>query len=202
MEKEGIVMEERLDTLNSKVLRRWTNGSLVIIGLFAVLFCGFAVLVLRSGDDPQNKIFASILVGIPLISFLIIFLIVFFRFSCFVELNYMKLFRSLDIKYKWPVHKMHKHKIKEILEAGSTLVKVIKHDSGKNIEVSYHIIIEILEVCFKLVKVIKPNLGKNLEALLRKAKEMLAPVSKINSGENGSSQENEKSNDSGGNNES
>ena len=36
------------DVLNAKVLKVWTKGSLVVVGLFVVLYCGVAAFALRS----------------------------------------------------------------------------------------------------------------------------------------------------------
>jgi len=63
---------ETPDILNSKAVKAFIKGSLVLIGLFAVLYCGIVVLVLRFADKLNCMIFALIiiLVSLPIIVFL------------------------------------------------------------------------------------------------------------------------------------
>jgi hypothetical protein len=55
-EKEGLLFMEMPDILKSKSVKGFIKGSLVLIGLFAVLYCGVAVFLLNSGDKIEiNK---------------------------------------------------------------------------------------------------------------------------------------------------
>jgi len=108
---------------NPKSVKGFIKGSLVLIGLFAVLYCGVAVFVLNSGDKLDSnknietnknieagknikidkkeiskkidyKAFALIL--ILTILPLMIFFFIFFKFSSLVKSYYKKLYGSTD----------------------------------------------------------------------------------------------------------
>ena len=98
-------MEEKSDTLNLKILKKFTNGSLVLIGLLAVLYYGVVALVLPFSDklkcyDVWKFVFV---LAIPLLVFLIIFL----RFACLVELHSKNLFAPSENKHEEPLISMN-----------------------------------------------------------------------------------------------
>ena len=111
------------DVPNSKVLKRFVKGSLVIIGLFAVLFCGIAALVLYSTEKFTDNTFILILV------FASLPITVFFGFLFFAKSYFKKLFGSLGIKYEEIHHKVHK--IKKMLRECPLAAKTIKPDLEK-----------------------------------------------------------------------
>ena len=134
------------DVSNSKVLKGFTKGSLVIIGLFVVLYCGIAALVLNSGTDFRDKISTLILI-LVLASLPII---LFFGFLYFVKSYYKKLFGSLGIKYEEIHHKVHK--LKKMLRACPIAVKAIKPDSEKCCEELQNQLKGIKEILERLLK--------------------------------------------------
>ena len=147
--KEGLVMETP-EVLNSKVLKAFTRGSFVIIGLFVVLYCVVVfALVIHFGANFDGKAINSILVlAIPLIIFLIIFLVVFFGFLCLVKSYYDKSCRSSCIICEGTFLKMHK--FEAMLDACLILVKTIKSDSGKDECTLQKLIEKILEQSSKI----------------------------------------------------
>jgi len=117
---------------NLKSLKLLIKGSLVIIGLFIVLYCSVAVILLHFGENLESKknieissnngndkgnenneigkkividknimsknfeykifILILVLIGLPIL----VFIIVFFRFSCLLKFYCIKLSDSLD----------------------------------------------------------------------------------------------------------
>ena len=126
------------DIFNSKSLKGFAKSLLFIIGLFAVLSYGVAALVLHFGKNLDDTSFKLILIlaGIPLISLLITFLIIIYRFNCFMELHYKKLDKLPDNESKNKDILIEKYKqrildMKEIIETCLTMTKAIKPDSTK-----------------------------------------------------------------------
>ena len=133
---------ETPDALNSKLLKLFTRGSLVIISLFFVLYCGVTAFLLYFCNKNQNNDIALILLLtiIPLLLFLTLFLI----FSCLVK----SYFESICIKNEEYFFRMHK--IKVMGEVCLTLAKDIKIDSCRNLEAAQ--------------KFLRENLGSFLKA--------------------------------------
>jgi len=121
---------ETPDILNSKSLKVFIKGTLVLIGLFFALSCGVAALLICFGKNIECNVFALILILIILP--LIIFLTVFLRFSCLVKSYY----ESSSIKEKeFSLREefiLKKDIIKIIGEMCNTSAKSIKSDCEKN----------------------------------------------------------------------
>jgi len=147
----GLENSDILKSKSLKSLKLFIKGSLVLIGLFAVLYCGVAVLILNSGDkleisknikndndeDHENGkkivIDKKIIIGKNIennlcvsILVLTIPLIVFFIFSCFMKSHY----KSLGIKCNGTLLKMHKKEA--IVEACLMVAKALRDASGEN----------------------------------------------------------------------
>jgi len=78
---------ETLDFLNLKSLKRFAKGTLVVIGFFIVLYCSVAALIIHSGNKLEGNVFYVILVlaGIPLITFLITFILIVLKFFSLIK---------------------------------------------------------------------------------------------------------------------
>jgi len=112
---------EMPEVLNSKSVKGFIKGSLVLIGLFFVFSCGVAVLLfpfdkkleieknievtknteisrdIKIDENIENKVFLLILVLIiPLTVLLIFFLIIFYIFYCLMKFHYEKLYDFLE----------------------------------------------------------------------------------------------------------
>jgi len=118
-EKEGLLLMGTQDIFNSKSLKSFIKGSLVLIGLFFVLSCVVAAYLfpfdqkievnknvkiskdsdieknieikkIEIGKNTDNKVYELISVlTIPLIIFLLFLLIIICKFSCFLN-SYIK----------------------------------------------------------------------------------------------------------------
>jgi len=131
------------DVLNSKSVKGFIKGSLVLIGLFAVLYCGVAALLICSDRNIGFNTFALILILIILP--LIIFLTVFLRFSCLVKSYYnSSKINKEDFCFK-EENIIKRDKIKIIGETCTTIAKSIKPDYDKNVE-ALQKIKEMLEI--------------------------------------------------------
>ena len=137
------------DVTNSKVLKGFVKGSLVIIGLFIVLSCGVASLVLLYKYCPVDIVFKliSILAVFILIFLLIVLLIVLLSFCCLTELQYKKLLESSCTKYENIFRKMAEMS-KENLEVAND----IKRDSGIYRRALQNQLKEIKEILERLLK--------------------------------------------------
>ena len=131
---------ETQDIFNSKMIKLFTKGLLVITGIFACLSYGVIFLLLHHATAELEKelcTFISIFTCIPII----VFLLVFFGFSCLVKSYYEKLYGSSDSKgiiIKLQKHEMQKYKMQKLdtlIESCLTVMKTIKPDSEKNFEV-------------------------------------------------------------------
>jgi len=129
---------ENTDTFNSKSVKGFIKGSLVLIGLFAVLYCSVAVLLLLFGNNFGKK---ECLLIIVLVVPIIVFILVFFRFSYLVKSYYENIFRSSRNKTEENILK--EYKIKVMSQVCHLLAKVIKPDSEKNVEALKELIKEI-----------------------------------------------------------
>jgi len=113
---------ETPDILNSKSLKGFIKGSFVIVGLFVVLSFGFATLVLLFAKNHVNNLFYDwkiFLLILVLTNFpIIVFLIVFSSFHCFVK---KKLCVSSCNKYERSLLKIHE--IKPLIEVCHMVVK-------------------------------------------------------------------------------
>jgi len=147
------------DILNSKAVKAFIKGLLVIIGLFGVLYCSIATLLLLCGENLGNKGCALIFaLTIPLIVLLIFLLVVF----CFIN---KKLCGSS--KYKETLLKMYKEEVKNEANRKETLLKL------NEIEV-------VGEACLIVAKAIKPDSEKNVQALKELLEKMFALLLGIN----------------------
>jgi len=118
-----------LDILNSKILKAFTKGSLVVTGLFFVLYFGIIALVLFycskcSNNVCESKVWLLIVV-------LVVPLLVFFIFACLVKLYYEKLYGSNN---KEEGAFLTMRKIEVVSEVCLILAKAIKPDLEKNTE--------------------------------------------------------------------
>jgi len=127
---------EKIDFFNSKSLKVFIKGSLVIIGLFVILYCCVAVLLLYFGNNLNNNAFILILIlAIPLIIFLV--------FLYFAN-SYCGFF---GIKCNGTLLKTHKKEA--ITEACFLVAKTLKLDSGKNKEALQNLLKEMLLLLLK-----------------------------------------------------
>jgi len=117
LKKEGVIMDVS-DVLNSKAVKAFVKGSFVVIGLFAVLYCGAAgLLLLRFGHKLGDKFFCVFIfvLAIPLIAF-VIFLI----FFCSLKSYCKKLHEGTLDEIK--------NKIEECLTTENDIRNVLKKD--------------------------------------------------------------------------
>jgi len=168
---------EMPDILKSKSVKGFIKGSLVLIGLFAVLYCGSAVFLLHFEDKIDYKIFILflILAIIPLI----IFFFVFLKISFFVRSYYKKLYGSSDNegayikiqgleleKLKEQNHEKHELEINKLKEQNCEKDKIQEMEM-------------MIEICQMVVKAINPDSGKNGDILHNLLKEILIILSKM-----------------------
>jgi len=120
------------DVLNSKVLKLFIKGSLVVTGLFVVLYCGVAMLALFScckcvKSVCENNVWPLIAV---LVIPLLVFLTVFLKFTCLVKLHYEKFYGPSCVIYKGTLFKRPKIEV----TGETSLMMAIKTDSEKDRE--------------------------------------------------------------------
>jgi len=200
------------DILNSKSLKAFIKGSLVLIGLFFILSCGVAVLLfsfdkkieikknveisknidleksievnknLEIGKNNENNVCA-------LIKVLTIPLIVFLIFLLII---YFSFYCMVKLYYRSPCNKYEEilSLIKEIVEILCEMQNRKENFFKTQNDEENHLKMEkiriIGEACLTIAKSIKPDSGKNEEAL-NKLKEMLDQFSKLFSEEKGNS---------------
>jgi len=174
---------ETPDILNSKSLKGFIKGSLVLVGLFAVLYCGIFALLLRSdkiidiGKNIENYVIVLIffLVCLPILVFIAVFL----RFSCLAKCYYDKIYVSSCNKHEYIICKIREEIICQMNKEKENILETQKNEetllNKRKIEV-------MGDVCLAVAKAIKPDYEKN-DVALDKIKDMLGMLSKIGSGE-------------------
>ena len=115
---------ETSEILNSKAVKAFIKGMLVLIGLFAVLYCGIDALILILRKALEDK-FCTIIFA--LVSPIVAFSIVFFGFSCFVK---RLLFGSSGNEEVL----INRQKMKILSDGFFRIVEAIKPDSVKDKE--------------------------------------------------------------------
>jgi len=152
------------DILNSKSLKSFIKGSLVLIGLFAVLYCGVVVVLFSFGKNIETikisdcKTFALIL--ILTILPLVVFLTIFFKFSCFLKSNN----KSPCNKYEDILHQMKAIEM-VLCEMQKSKEDLFKTQKNEETHLKMEKIRVIGEACLTIAKSIKLDTGKNEEAL-------------------------------------
>ena len=82
METEKTEKAEKKDILNSKSLKLFIKSSLVIIGIFVVLYCGNVALLLHFGKNFEYDFYKMVIIlGSPIIFFIFILI----GFSCLIN---------------------------------------------------------------------------------------------------------------------
>jgi len=146
---------EKSDIFISKSLIRFAKGSLVVIGLFAILYCVVAAFVIRF--NYKLDINFLLLVSLPLIVFflvsLITLLIIFFRFYTLMELHDKELVNLPDNNtHNAEIHKYNQRidVMKEIIEEYLKIARAIKHNSSvDDKEILKGVLVELLEKVFR-----------------------------------------------------
>jgi len=163
------------DIIYSKSLKSFIKGSLVLIGLFAVLYCGVAALLICFNKNIECNVFALILILIVLP--LIIFLTVFLRFSCLVKYYYEKIYIPSCNKHEDIICKIKEETARQMNKANENILETQKNEANllnkRKIEV-------LGDVCLAVAKSIKPDLRINEDELQKLVKEMFEQFSKIN----------------------
>jgi len=80
-----------LNNIKAKTVKRFVNGSFVLIGLFTVLSYGFAALVLLNGVEKLGGGGGDVCGGILLGVLVVLPVLLFFTFPCFAKRYYNKL---------------------------------------------------------------------------------------------------------------
>jgi len=158
------------DIPNSKELKVFVKGAFVLIGLFAVLHCSVAVLILHFCFNLACNYFILILffASVPLLVFLI--------FSCFVKSHYKNLYglsNNEGFIIKMQRLKMEEHetqKFEQKLDSFERELEMQKNDMQK--------IEGLIESCLSEIKTIKPDSEKTLDAFLENLDKIIERFSK------------------------
>jgi len=134
------------DDFISKLIKKFSKGLFVVTGLFSVLYCGIAALLLFNGECIEDKIFALIFACLPMI--------VFYGFLVFLLSRCKKFSSSSDNDYPDKKNREDIQKIKDVIKIFLEMIKN-KPDLGKNIE----LLQELLNKMFELSSI--TNTGEN-----------------------------------------
>jgi len=174
MEKEGFIMKTS-DILISKSLKGFIKGSLVLTGFSFVLSFGVAALLICLNENIGCNVFALIcfLIILPLI----IFLIVFFRFSCLAKCYYEKMYIPSCIKHEYITCKIREEIDRQMNKEKENILETQKNEET----LLNRCKIEVMgDVCLAVAKALKPDLRINEDELQKLVKEMFEQFSKIN----------------------
>jgi len=126
------------DILNSKTLKAFIKGMIVLIGLFAVLYCGIDILVLILGKSLQDKLCTIIF---ALVSPIIAILTIFFGFFYFVK---KLLFKSSGNKHKSSLVRMYDN-VGDIIKVYQAVKESLESISTEDGEILQKLLIDIFE---------------------------------------------------------
>jgi len=149
------------DMLNSKAVKVFIKGLLMLVGLFGFLSYGIVALLLCSGIELDCKIFVFIII-FPILP-IVILSIWFLLFSRYAESCNEKINKALA------------NKNNEIL---------LEEQRNREILIKKQITEVMGEAYLIVTKAIKPDSEKNIEALQKLLKEMPAMFSKMSLEEN------------------
>jgi ABC-type uncharacterized transport system fused permease/ATPase subunit len=129
---------ETQDILNSKAVKAFIKGLLVIIGLFAALYCGIDTLVLIYQKALELK---SCTIILALVSPIIAISIVLFGFLYFVK---KLLFGSSGNKHVSSLIKIHNN-IGQIIKVYNTVAEALESVSEEDVKILQGLLKDIFE---------------------------------------------------------